>query len=158
MTDKIELLLGSVFILLLMVVILFVSGTFTSNISTQDVVNETKKITEEQVAKLSKYIALQNNTTKKELGYHYQSLDNQKILISKINTAIEQNNNISKEILRLSNEHKINEMDHINISNIAKTKIEHNVNMTIINAKNIQNILNNITDINNKLTQILGNK
>lgn len=58
---------------------------------------------------------------------------------------------ISKEILRLSNELKYNQEGHKNTEIKAKANVELNVQMTKINAKNIVNILNNISEINKKL-------
>jgi hypothetical protein len=44
-----------------------------------------------------------------------------------------------------------NQLQHVIISNQSKQNTELNVNMTKINKKNIENILNNISAINNKI-------
>ena len=60
-------------------------------------------------------------------------------------------NNISQEILKISHELKLNQEQHDVISKTGKSAISLNVNLTKINSKNIQNIMNNITAINEKI-------
>ena len=74
--------------------------------------NITKTAILEMKQELKSYIDRQNNTTQKELQFQRQALINQETMIKQIKSAMQQNDNITKDIFRISQEHKQVAKDH----------------------------------------------
>ena len=75
-----------------------------------------KALLMEMKQELKSYIINQNQTTQKELQYQREALENQEIMIKQIKSAMQQNDNITKDIFRISQEHKQVAKDHDSIS------------------------------------------
>ena len=71
-----------------------------------------KALLMEMKQELKSYIINQNQTTQKELQYQREALENQEIMIKQIKSAMQQNDNITKDIFRISQEHKQVAKDH----------------------------------------------
>ena len=78
--------------------------------------NITKHLILEMKDDLKSYIHRQNNTTQNELQFQRQALQNQETMIKQIKSAMEQNDNITNDIYKISQEHKQVAKDHDEIS------------------------------------------